>query len=142
MAGKTLEQLLSIEEKQKIIEDYHHNMSLRELEKKYHHRRDALSHWLESIGEKTSKGNHYRKYFHDEDFFETIDTEEKAYWLGFMFADGYIINHDNLYGQDMFGLSLAEDSLDVLEKFKNSLKATNPIRIDDSGHIEFLRDTL
>jgi hypothetical protein len=34
--------------------------------------------------------NHYytRKYPVNEDFFETIDSEEKAYFLGFLFADG------------------------------------------------------
>lgn len=31
-----------------------------------------------------------RKYFIDENYFETIDTEEKAYWLGFLAADGTI----------------------------------------------------
>lgn len=134
MAGKTLDRLLSEEEKQNIIADYKNNVSLRSLEKKYHHTRRRLSTWLESIGVKTTKGNHYRKYFHDEDFFETIDTEEKAYWLGFMFADGYIVNNENKYGQDHFGISVAMDSLDVIEKFKASLKATNPILYDFSGN--------
>lgn len=28
-----------------------------------------------------------RKYNVNHDFFENIDSEEKAYWLGFLFAD-------------------------------------------------------
>lgn len=31
-----------------------------------------------------------RKYSYNEDFFKEIDTEEKAYWLGFLYADGSI----------------------------------------------------
>jgi hypothetical protein len=31
-----------------------------------------------------------QKYKINEDFFQEIDTEEKAYWLGFLYADGYI----------------------------------------------------
>lgn len=93
MAGKTLRESLSQEEIKNIIYDYkNNNVSLRELEKKYHHGRRNLSRLLEELGVKTTKGNHYRKYFHNEDFFEVIDTEEKAYWLGFMFADGYILS--------------------------------------------------
>ena len=30
------------------------------------------------------------EYNYNEKFFEQIDTEEKAYWLGFLYADGYI----------------------------------------------------
>ena len=30
------------------------------------------------------------KYYYNKDFFEKIDTEEKAYWLGFLYADGCI----------------------------------------------------
>jgi intein-encoded DNA endonuclease-like protein len=31
-----------------------------------------------------------RKIFFNQQFFDTIDTEAKAYWLGFMFADGCV----------------------------------------------------
>ena len=30
------------------------------------------------------------KYTCNEDYFETIDTEDKAYWLGFIYADGNV----------------------------------------------------
>ena len=30
-----------------------------------------------------------RKYILNQNFFDDIDTEEKAYWLGFLYADGY-----------------------------------------------------
>ena len=29
------------------------------------------------------------KYFYNKRFFQNINLEEKAYWLGFFFADGY-----------------------------------------------------
>ena len=56
-----------------------------------------------------------------------IDSEEKAYWLGFMFADGYIVDYSNRYGEDKFGITLHSDDVETLEKFKNSIKSTNPI---------------
>ena len=120
------------ETKNKIIEAYKNNMSLREIEKEFKVLRATVSKFLEEQNIKKIKGNHYRKYFHDFDFFENIDTEEKAYWLGFMFADGYIVNNESRYGEDEFGLTLAEDSLDSIKKFKKSLRATNPIRYDKS----------
>lgn len=118
-----------------IIEAYKNNMSLREIERQFNASRPTVSKFLTEKGIKTTIGNHYRKYFHDFDFFETINTEEKAYWLGFMYADGYIVNNENRYGEDAFGITLAEDSIDSIEKFKTSLKATNPIHYDDSKKI-------
>ena len=123
---------LSEDIQNQIIEAYKNNMSLREIENQFGATRATVSKFLEIKGIKTTKGNHYRKYFHDIDFFETINTEEKAYWLGFMYADGYIVNHENRYGEDDFGITLAEDSIDSIEKFKASIKATNPIRYDNS----------
>lgn len=123
---------VSEEVKLKIIEDYKNNFSLRAIEEKYNVSRNTISKYLEKIGVKNTKGNHYRIYFHNEDFFEVIDNEEKAYWLGFMFADGYILDNTKRYGQDSFGVCLAIDSMDSLEKFKKSLGATNPITFDNS----------
>jgi len=59
----------------------------------------------------------------NEDFFEIINTEEKAYWLGFMYADGYILNKRKHSGYSV-GITLTASDISHIEKFKNSLKST------------------
>ena len=54
--------------------------------------------------------------------FETIDTEEKAYWLGFLYADGSVGSTDN-----RIELGLAEKDLKQIEKFKNFIGIPNKI---------------
>lgn len=66
-------------------------------------------------------------YYHNENYFEVIDNEHKAYWLGFMFADGYISNRDDTYGEDQFGISLAKEDIQTLYQFKQDINSTNPI---------------
>lgn len=51
----------------------------------------------------------------NSNFFNTIDTEEKAYWLGFLTADGYI------KGTGSIELGLAEIDKEHIEKFKKTL---------------------
>lgn len=48
----------------------------------------------------------------NECIFDSIDTEEKAYWLGFIFADGYIS-----FKRYNFEISLALQDIDHLYKF-------------------------
>ena len=88
---------------QQIITDYLSNKSIRQIEKDYGVTRQSVAKFLEEKNIKTTKGNHYRLYTHQFDYFEIIDTEEKAYWLGFMFADGFIMDYTNKYGEDKFG---------------------------------------
>lgn len=38
------------------------------------------------------KNEHGRKNKFNQDYFESIDTEHKAYWLGFIYADGCVMN--------------------------------------------------
>lgn len=128
-----LEKLITQEEIDNIITMYQNNISLREMEKITGHGRQAMSKMLERLGIKTSKGNHYRKYFFDFDFFEKIDNELKAYWLGFLYADGCILPV-NKYGEQEFKLALAKEDLEILEHFKEDLHSTYPIREDRSKH--------
>ena len=115
------------ETQNKIINDYKNGKSLRQIEKDYGVARTTVSKFLTKIGVKNTVGNHHRTYYHNEDYFEVIDNEHKAYWLGFMFADGYISNNDNRYGEDQFGISLAKEDIQTLYQFKQDINATNPI---------------
>ena len=54
--------------------------------------------------------------------FEIIDTEEKAYWLGFLYADGCVSS-----AEDKIELGLAEKDYHHIEKFKNFMGITNKI---------------
>lgn len=55
---------------------------------------------------------------YNEDFFEKIDSEEKAYWLGFICADGYINKRGNTVG-----ICLDKSDEDHLKKFLRCLKS-------------------
>lgn len=57
----------------------------------------------------------------NKNFFEVINTEEKAYWLGFMYADGYIT-------QDYVGIALSTEDIDHLYKFKTALNSNHNIK--------------
>jgi len=62
-----------------------------------------------------------RKYSLNEAFFENIDTEEKAYWLGFIYADGCISNN-----RLQFDLSWKDN--DHLAKLACSLGTDTPVK--------------
>ena len=53
-----------------------------------------------------------RKYKLNENFFELINSEEKAYFLGFLFADGYVNEKLN-----MIDLTLHNKDKEILNKF-------------------------
>lgn len=62
------------------------------------------------------------KYNINSNFFQNIDNEEKAYWLGFLYADGSISQKGNY-----ITLVLAIKDANHVLKFKRSLEADNPI---------------
>lgn len=61
-----------------------------------------------------------QKYSCEYSYFKTIDTEEKAYWLGFLYADGCVHNK-------RLSLELQEKDLSHLKLFKDSISSTHPI---------------
>lgn len=59
----------------------------------------------------------------DSNYFDIIDTEHKAYWLGFLTADGYLSNKDTLE------LTLSEKDVNHIELFKKHLNSEHNIYI-------------
>lgn len=68
-----------------------------------------------------------RTYQADEDFFEVIDTEEKAYWLGFIIADGNISQRKDRKESYRLSIKLKGEDKPHLNKFLNSIKSDMPI---------------
>lgn len=93
-----------------------------EISKKLNIDRRTVGKWLKQKGYKYSK---YNKANINSAIFNNVDNEEKAYWLGFIFADGYVSKSSN------FELSLGLKDLKHLKKFKNFLEFEGNIYIDN-----------
>ena len=63
-----------------------------------------------------------RKNNVNDEYFKHIDSSDKAYWLGFLWGDGYISELNNLVG-----VSLSQQDKHHLEKFKDSIEFTGKI---------------
>jgi hypothetical protein len=71
------------------------------------------------------RGHFNRKYTFDRSLFESIDTEEDAYWLGFFFADGWVKDRGS------FGFMLSMRDYGHLISFRAYARSTHPIDCSD-----------
>ena len=65
------------------------------------------------------------------DIFEKLDSNIKAYWLGFLAADGYIYDGPTAY---CVGVGLAKHDLGHIEKFRDFLECDYTISEDDNSY--------
>lgn len=117
---------LTNEDKQKIINSYYlyKDLKFKELAELCGVSDRAYARVLKENNIDTHIKNRYTL---NQNYFETIDTEHKAYWLGFIYADGYV--GDENYNNIVIGLS-DKDFLH-LEKFKNDIEYTGDIRLSE-----------
>lgn len=111
-----------------VIEMYHGGMSAVKIAKELGVTSSKI-YWIlqkNNVKRRSNKDNS-RKYNLEHDFFEKIDTEEKAYWLGFMYADGYLTLSKT--GQKLVGVTLSSEDKNHIEKFKESISATYPVNV-------------
>ena len=79
---------------------------------------------LKRHGVKSRRSADYRpSSFFDEHFFDNITTEEQAYFLGFMFADGCVLSDRNY----SIRINLHEKDREILERFRALLRLTYPL---------------
>ena len=72
------------------------------------------------------------KCFH-ETIFANIDTPAKAYWLGILITDGYVIDSRE-HCEPQIGLELIDSGL--VEKFRTFLGVENPVLVMNRGRSE------
>lgn len=129
--------ILSDEELAKVINLYQSGVSIREISKIVNHDRRALAKILKENNILIRDNSiNSRKYEHDYSFFESIDSEVKAYWLGFIYADGFIESKRS-NGNQKLGITLSKVDKKHLFKFKENISATNPVfDYRGSGYVE------
>ena len=98
-----------------IFEKYQNNWSQKQIADEYNVSRSVIKRLLTQrtdiiIRKKTSK------YKYNQEIFETIDTNEKAYWLGFLAADG--CNYQREQNASII-INIHKKDVEHLEKFKS-----------------------
>ena len=98
--------------KEKILKEYEINkISSKELSKKYEINKTSITNWYKQKYKiknmNPNKGN--------VNYFDIIDSNLKAYFLGFIAADGCITNRNNLK------INIVEEDSIILEKFKEEI---------------------
>lgn len=66
----------------------------------------------------------------NENYFENIDTENKAYFLGLIYADGYVGVHDEL----VISFKANDDGVNILNLLKSELGFTGELKTAFQSH--------
>lgn len=107
-----------------IVEEYKNGLSRLNIIKKYNSHDKKILEILKKndVPIRNLSDSHYVFKF-DKTFFKKIDSEEKAYWLGFIYADGNV--HKN-----RFQICLHPQDESHLVKLKQALKSESTIKND------------
>lgn len=75
-----------------------------------------------------------RKYTYNEHYFDVIDDEHKAYWLGFLYADGCVCYEDK---SPRFSFVLSSADIDTINLFKKDICLNSPTIIHEKHSGKF-----
>lgn len=119
------------EEKQKIIDLYKTGKTPSQICKEVDSLKDRKPQTLYPIlikaglYQKKDK-NDLRRFKVNDHYFDVIDNEHKAYWLGLLLADGFLSNSG--HATESFGISLSIKDKYILEEFVKDLESTYVVK--------------
>lgn len=115
---------LTTKKKETICKLYINGMSIKQVAETVKSGETTVKKVLTENGIKTKDMSHAKqKYTINEEYFDKIDTPNKAYILGLIYADGNISKSNNT-----FKISLQDRDVDILHKIKFELQSNHPLR--------------
>lgn len=115
------------------LANFNNNPSLTQIAAKHGIKRQTLSSHIKELGYEVI--NHQNRLKFDNTIFDNIDTEEKAYWLGFIFADGYVSDNND------FEVSLGIKDFNHLNSLHLFMKTEKQIGFNETRCRLCVRDT-
>jgi hypothetical protein len=135
--GQHNEVIFTEEQEQYIVDMYvNEKMSIRDIGKLFNISHGAIDriadkYNLERWGFGGKGGK--RKYTLNDHYFDEIDNQNKAYILGFLYADGY-----NCETSQTVKMQLQEGDKEILEKIRKEINSSKPLKyVDNSGELHF-----
>ena len=111
-----------------IITEYENGTTMKELGRRFNVQYETIRRLLRK--KKVQIDGYKHGYPRKEDVFSEIDSREKAYWLGILYADGKIS------GNNRYDISLGLSDKEHIEKFQKFLGAVNHkiiVTVPDTG---------
>ena len=115
----------SQEQIEDILNKYQNNWSQQKIADFYQVSRPVIKRILKVQNDKIIIRDKTSKYQYQQDIFEIIDTTEKAYWLGFLAADG--CNYQREHNASII-LNVHQKDMEHLNKFKQFCNTNTEIK--------------
>lgn len=115
---------LTEQDKKKIIDTFYEGMEMRDMPEALDISSRGIARVLKEANINTKRRNRYSL---NESYFSSIDTEDKAYILGMLYADGYV-------GDEKFNnivLSLKKDDRDLIFDIASKIGYTGEVRYEE-----------
>lgn len=120
----------SNEEKENIVKLYLDGNSTVAIGKIYNFNHHSIAAVLDEYNIDRRDASHcHRIYSVNENYFDNINTQNKAYFLGFLFADG-----NNCIQKTTIRISLQEKDREILEKLRIDIGSNKPLRFISSEY--------
>lgn len=125
---------ISEKNKKDIISSYKSGNTAEEISDKYDVHFNTIYKWLEIWGiDRRNKSEASRKHNLDHSYFSEINNPKKAYWLGFIVADGSIMK------ENVLSVYLSDKDEKHIYKLKEELSSTYPVYKPDNRNRVILK---
>lgn len=129
-----MSKVITIEEENKICEYFKSKpMTLENLHSKFDYCKPTLAKILDKYNIKRYKKAQVYSPNLKENYFENIDNQNKAYFIGLIISDGNVFSTDSGNRQSSISITLQDSDSYMLNNFKNELCSNTSVNPDGRG---------